>query len=267
MPPDDFRTRPALPDQRRPARRPLDGRDRLPPARREPAQGRPRRRRRAQPHPHRRGQHRGGHGGGHGRAQGAPASPWPPTRRRSPSSARACQGVLPSDDQVHAVADIGADQLTVVVHQGGQPRFIRTIANLGGDTATVAVAERLRIDADEAEELKRETGLNGPAPVVAPIAESSVFGGLALRTPRAARTPRDVRHGRRPQPLGDDRDRRDPQLARLLPGLRSDRTHPDADDHRPHRRARRTARAHRDPDPPQRAGHGPAGRPARHRSP
>jgi type IV pilus assembly protein PilM len=104
-----------------------------------------------------------------------------------------CRGVLPPDDQVHAVADVGADQLTVVIHQGGQPRFIRTIANLGGDTATVAVAERVRIDPDEAETLKRVTGLNGPAPVVAPIAESSVFGGLApdsapVQDPRTSAT-------------------------------------------------------------------------------
>ena len=101
----------------------------------------------------------------------------------------ACGGTLPSDDVVHAIADIGADQLTVVVHQGGQPRFIRTIANLGGDTATTTVAERLRISPDEAEALKRETGLNGPAPVVAPIAESSVFGGIE----QAARGPADPR--------------------------------------------------------------------------
>ena len=170
-----------------------------------------------------------------------------------------CQGVLPSDDQVHAVADIGADQLTVVVHQGGQPRFIRTIANLGGDTATVAVAERVRIDADEAEALKRATGLNGPAPDIAPIAESSVFGGLAPGSPPPL-DPQSVRHGRRPQPVGHDRDRRDPQLARLLPGVRSDRTDPDAHHRRPNRRARRAARADRDPDPPQREGHGPVGR-------
>ena len=32
---------------------------------------------------------------------------------------------------------------------------------------------------DDAEDLKRVTGLNGPAPVLAPLAESSVFGGLA----------------------------------------------------------------------------------------
>lgn len=104
-----------------------------------------------------------------------------------------CHGVLPTDTQVHAVADIGADQLTVVVHQAGQPRFIRTIANLGGDTATIAVSERLRISTEEAEVLKRDTGLNGPAPVVAPIAESSVFGGgsadgAAPTDPRVAQT-------------------------------------------------------------------------------
>jgi type IV pilus assembly protein PilM len=91
----------------------------------------------------------------------------------------ACQGRLPEGDDAHAIADIGADQLSVVIHQGGQPRFIRTIANLGGETATQAVADRLRIDPDLAERFKRDTGLNGPAPVVAPIAESSVFGGGA----------------------------------------------------------------------------------------
>jgi type IV pilus assembly protein PilM len=105
----------------------------------------------------------------------------------------ACHGRLPADNETHAIADIGADQLTVVIHQGGQPRFIRTIANLGGETATQAVSSRLGVDADTAEQLKREIGLNGPAPVLAPIAESSVFGGPAVSDvpaldPRAAGT-------------------------------------------------------------------------------
>lgn len=88
----------------------------------------------------------------------------------------ACRGEVPTDDRVSAIADIGADQLTVVIHQNGQPLFLRTIANLGGHTATLALAERLSMEPDLAEQVKRETGLNGPAPVVAPIAESSVFG-------------------------------------------------------------------------------------------
>lgn len=105
----------------------------------------------------------------------------------------ACQGRLPEADQTHAIADIGADQLTVVIHQGGQPKFIRTIANLGGETATQAVADRLGVPAEQAEQLKRDTGLNGPAPIVAPIAESSVFAGPAteevtLADPRVTAT-------------------------------------------------------------------------------
>lgn len=95
----------------------------------------------------------------------------------------ACGGHLPADGATHALADIGADQVTVVIHQDGQPRFIRTIANLGGETATQAVADRLKVDPESAERLKREIGLNGPVPVVAPIAESSVFGGQAESEP------------------------------------------------------------------------------------
>ena len=68
------------------------------------------------------------------------------------------------------------EQLLNLLFQNGQPLFLRTIANLGGHTATLALAERLSMEPDLAEQVKRETGLNGPAPVVAPIAESSVFG-------------------------------------------------------------------------------------------
>jgi len=95
----------------------------------------------------------------------------------------ACGGAATSDRRILAIADIGADQLTVVIHQGGQPRFIRTIANTGGNTATQALADRLDIDWAAAERIKRETGLNGAAPVVAPIAESSVFRTGAVEVP------------------------------------------------------------------------------------
>ena len=105
----------------------------------------------------------------------------------------ACRGVVPDDNAVHAIADLGADQLTVAIHQGGQPRFVRTIANLGGETATLGVATRLSVSADDAEHIKRECGLNGPAPVVAPIAESSVFADAVVTStpglnPRSAAT-------------------------------------------------------------------------------
>jgi type IV pilus assembly protein PilM len=98
----------------------------------------------------------------------------------------ACQGRLPQDGVTRAVADIGADQLTVVIHQDGQPRFIRTIANLGGDAATEAVAARLDVELEAAESIKRVTGLNGPAPILAPVAESSVFSDTLVAEDVAA---------------------------------------------------------------------------------
>jgi type IV pilus assembly protein PilM len=103
----------------------------------------------------------------------------------------ACHGVLPTGADAHALVDVGADQLTVVIHQAGQPRFIRTIANLGGDTATEAIAESLRLEPEDAEALKIDTGLNGPAPTVAPIAESSVFREVASE-PTSAMSPQAV---------------------------------------------------------------------------
>lgn len=89
----------------------------------------------------------------------------------------ACRGRMPETQVTAAIADIGADQLTVVIHENGQPRFVRTVAHLGGEAATEALAEGLDLDLDEAEVAKRAIGLNGPAPIVAPIAESSVFSG------------------------------------------------------------------------------------------
>lgn len=95
----------------------------------------------------------------------------------------ACRGALPTSQEAHVLVDIGADSTTVVVHGGGQPRFIRTIANLGGDTATAAVAAGLDLDLDAAEARKRATGLKGPTPVVATVSESSVFSAMAGTAP------------------------------------------------------------------------------------
>lgn len=75
--------------------------------------------------------------------------------------------------------DIGAEQVTVTVHVGGAPVFVRTVANVGGDIVTARLSAALGLSLDEAEEVKRLTGLNGPATVLAPVAESTVFGGLA----------------------------------------------------------------------------------------
>ena len=90
-----------------------------------------------------------------------------------------CHGRLPDDDVPRVIVDIGAEATTVIVHAAGQPRFIRTITNTGGDHATNAIADALDLDIPAAEALKLQIGLNGPAPIVATVSESSVFSSLA----------------------------------------------------------------------------------------
>lgn len=57
-----------------------------------------------------------------------------------------------------AILDIGATATTVVIASNGVPQFLRIIP-AGGDDLTTALAQRLEIDAVEAEGLKRGIGL------------------------------------------------------------------------------------------------------------
>lgn len=87
-------------------------------------------------------------------------------------------GTLDDTDECTALVDIGADVLTVVIQQGGRPLFIRSIPGQGGDLATLTVASAMGMDIDDARALVIATGLNGPPPVITPVAESNVFGLL-----------------------------------------------------------------------------------------
>ncbi|MDO9486406.1 MAG: type IV pilus assembly protein PilM [Actinomycetota bacterium] len=86
-----------------------------------------------------------------------------------------CQGQVTRDSHVRAIVDIGAQQMTVIVHAQGQPLFIRVLSPAGGSLATEAIAVELGLSLDESEQLKRATDLNAPVPVLVPVAESSVF--------------------------------------------------------------------------------------------
>lgn len=59
---------------------------------------------------------------------------------------------------VEAVIDLGAHLTTVVVHQRGVPKLVRTLPR-GGEGLTARLAERLDISLEEAEEAKRTSGL------------------------------------------------------------------------------------------------------------
>ena len=88
-------------------------------------------------------------------------------------------GVLTGDSELRAIVDIGADALTVVVHQGGRPRFIRAMPNQGGALAIRTLSEALDMTTSQATDQMWKTGLNGPPPIATPVAESSVFGVLS----------------------------------------------------------------------------------------
>jgi type IV pilus assembly protein PilM len=62
---------------------------------------------------------------------------------------------------VEALVDVGAKVTNIVVHEGGIPRFVRILV-LGGQDVTDAIATRMGIPVEQAEELKQQLGLDGP---------------------------------------------------------------------------------------------------------
>ncbi|HEX2241582.1 MAG TPA: type IV pilus assembly protein PilM [Actinomycetota bacterium] len=60
-------------------------------------------------------------------------------------------------DGAEAIVDVGAEVTNIVVHVGGEPRFVR-ILTLGGSDSTAALADHLGISMDDAEALKIDLG-------------------------------------------------------------------------------------------------------------
>jgi type IV pilus assembly protein PilM len=71
---------------------------------------------------------------------------------------RAVGGNGGDEGPVEAIVDLGADTLTVVVHQGGQPRFVRIVSSLGGNQITAALEAQFDWTHDDAEHFKVEFG-------------------------------------------------------------------------------------------------------------
>ena len=62
--------------------------------------------------------------------------------------------------RVEAVIDLGADLTTIVIHDHGVPKLVRSVA-MGGRQLTELLVDRLRYSVDDAESAKRSTGLAG----------------------------------------------------------------------------------------------------------
>jgi type IV pilus assembly protein PilM len=69
-----------------------------------------------------------------------------------------------------AIIDIGAQLTTIVVHEHGVPKLVRTLTR-GGEELTRRLAERLGMSLQDAEEVKRRDGLADPGEVATILAE------------------------------------------------------------------------------------------------
>jgi type IV pilus assembly protein PilM len=90
------------------------------------------------------------------RTTGVDLMPFALVRARTP-------GGLDLTAETEAIVDIGADVVTVVVHTGGAPRYVRIIPGMGGGSVTQAVQEAFGWSWDDAERTKLFVGLPGHA--------------------------------------------------------------------------------------------------------
>ena len=67
-----------------------------------------------------------------------------------------------------AVVDVGAGVTNIVVHVGGEPRFVRILL-VGGDDVTEALSEELGVPTEEAEAMKMDMSVGAGTPQVESI--------------------------------------------------------------------------------------------------
>lgn len=66
-----------------------------------------------------------------------------------------------STESVEVIIDMGVDVVTVILHQQGQPRFVRIVAGQAGRHLTTVLAEHFTWSTADAERTKIELGLTG----------------------------------------------------------------------------------------------------------
>lgn len=99
---------------------------------------------------------------------GVDLSPFAVTRAVS-EAARGERGVAGAE----AVVDVGAGVTNIVIHVGGEPRFVRILL-LGGDDVTRALSDELELSFEESEALKLDLGRGGGSPQAVKILDKRV---------------------------------------------------------------------------------------------
>lgn len=79
-----------------------------------------------------------------------------------------CRRNMGENGPAEAIVDIGHDTITVIVHQSGQPQYVRLIPGHGSDAITRALQERYDWTWEDAERTKIRAGLPGHADIERP---------------------------------------------------------------------------------------------------
>ena len=79
---------------------------------------------------------------------------------------------------VEAVVDFGAHLTTIVIHEQGVPKLVRTLAR-GGQELTERLADRLSVGREEAESAKCDVGLTGQSKIASTALAESIRPLLA----------------------------------------------------------------------------------------
>jgi type IV pilus assembly protein PilM len=98
------------------------------------------------------------------------------------SSFAALRSIADEQMSIEAVIDLGAQLTTIVIHDHGVPKLVRTLCR-GGHELNERLAEDVGMSAQEAETAKRDIGLTGPSPEVTRVLNAAVRPLLAeIRT-------------------------------------------------------------------------------------
>ena len=76
---------------------------------------------------------------------------------------RAARPGAATADTAEAVIDLGMDMTNVIIHQGGQPRFVRIVAGQAGRHLTKTLADQFGWSLEDAERTKVQLGLTAVA--------------------------------------------------------------------------------------------------------
>lgn len=90
----------------------------------------------------------------------------------------ALRSIASPEQPVEAVIDLGAHLTTIVIHNQGVPRLVRTLAR-GGDNLTERLADTLSLSIPEAEAAKQDVGLTGGHTAVSAALDDAVKPLLA----------------------------------------------------------------------------------------